>query len=91
MGLPADNPKGYFEGSPINHASGLQGNLLLIHGTADDNVHYQNFEMLVDELIRQDKLFDMMSYPMRKHSIRERANTDLHLRRTMEKFWEENL
>jgi dipeptidyl-peptidase-4 len=91
MGLPDGNEKGYREGSPITHASGLEGSLLLIHGTADDNVHYQSFEMLVDELIKQDKMFDMMSYPMRTHGIRERENTSLHLRRTMAKYWKENL
>jgi dipeptidyl-peptidase-4 len=91
MGLPDKNKKGYKMGSPITHASGLEGNLLLVHGTADDNVHYQSFEMLVDELIKQNKLFDMMSYPMRTHSIRERANTTLHLRRTMANYWKENL
>ncbi|MCK4748054.1 MAG: S9 family peptidase, partial [Bacteroidales bacterium] len=91
MGLPDDNREGFREGSPINHVSGLSGNLLLIHGTADDNVHYQGFEMLVDELIKQDKLFDMMAYPMRTHSIRERENTSLHLRRTMARYWIENL
>ena len=91
MGLPDGNREGYRLGSPITHASGLKGNLLLIHGTADDNVHYQSFEMLVDELVKQDKLFDMMSYPMRTHSIRERENTSLHLRRTMTRYWMENL
>ena len=91
MGLPADNAEGYHDGSPINHAAKLAGNLLIIHGTADDNVHYQSFEMLVDELIKHNKLFSMMSYPMRAHGIWERENTSLHLRRTMEKFWKENL
>ncbi len=91
MGLPDDNADGYRDGSPITHAANLAGNVMLIHGTADDNVHYQSFELLVDELIRLDKLFSMMSYPMRTHSIRERENTALHLRRTMEKFWLENL
>jgi dipeptidyl-peptidase-4 len=91
MGLPSENKDGYHDGSPINHASKLRGNLMIIHGTADDNVHYQSFEMLVDELIRQNKLFSMMSYPMRSHSINERDNTSLHLRRTMEKFWKNNL
>jgi dipeptidyl-peptidase-4 len=91
MGLPDGNREGYRLGSPITHASGLEGKLLLIHGTADDNVHYQSFEWLVDELIKQDKLFDMMSYPMRTHAIRERENTSLHLRRTMAKYWKENL
>ena len=91
MGLPDENIEGYLQGSPITHASKLEGNLLLIHGTADDNVHYQSFEMLVDELIKQDKLFDMMAYPMRTHAIRERENTSLHLRRTMARYWQENL
>ncbi len=91
MGLPSGNPEGFKNGSPITHASGLQGKLLLIHGTADDNVHYQSCEMLVDELIRLDKQFDMMAYPMRTHSIRERENTSLHLRRTMDRYWNENL
>jgi dipeptidyl-peptidase 4 len=91
MGLPDDNTAGYYQGSPINHAYKLEGNLLLIHGTADDNVHYQSFEMLVDELIKQDKIFDMFSYPMRTHAISERENTSLHLRQTMARFWREKL
>lgn len=91
MGLPDENNEGYEQGSPINHAGGLEGRLLLIHGTADDNVHYQSFEMLVDELVRQNKLFDMLSYPMRTHAIRERENTSLHLRRSMARYWQENL
>lgn len=91
MGLPEDNREGYRDGSPITHASRLEGNLMVIHGTADDNVHYQSFEMLVDELIKHNKLFTMMSYPMRSHGIWERENTPLHLRRTMERFWLQNL
>ena len=91
MGLPDGNREGYFKGSPINHAGGLEGNLLLVHGTADDNCHYQSFEWLVDELIRLDKQFDMMSYPMRTHSIRERDNTSLHLRKTMSRYWQDHL
>jgi len=91
MGLPCENKEGYHDGSPINHAFKLKGNLMIIHGTADDNVHYQSFEMLVNELIKHNKLFSMMSYPMRSHGIYERDNTSLHLRRTMEKFWKNNL
>jgi dipeptidyl-peptidase-4 len=91
MGLLDDNEEGYINGSPITHAHNLQGDLMIIHGTADDNVHYQSFEMLANELIKQNKLFSMMSYPMRSHGIYERENTSLHLRRTMEKFWNENL
>ncbi|MBT8381752.1 MAG: S9 family peptidase [Ignavibacteriaceae bacterium] len=91
MDLPSENKKGYHDGSPITHASKLEGNLMIIHGTADDNVHYQSFEMLADELIKHNKLFSMMSYPMRSHSINEGENTSLHLRRTMEKYWKDNL
>ncbi len=91
MGLPDDNKDGYFNGSPINHASKLAGNLMIIHGTGDDNVHYQSFEMLVDRLIKYNKLFSMMSYPMRSHSLKERENTSLHLRRVMIDFWKKNL
>lgn len=91
MGLPKENVKGYYLGSPINRVEGLEGNLLLIHGTADDNVHYQSLEMLVDRLIAYDKQFDMVAYPMRTHAIRERTNTTLHLRKTMARYWAENL
>lgn len=91
MGLLEDNAKGYHDGSPINFAHNLQGNLMIIHGTADDNVHYQSFEMLVDRLIQHNKMFRMMSYPMRSHSVSERKNTSYHLRRTMENFWKKNL
>ncbi len=91
MGLPKDNVDGYREGSPVTHAKNLNGNLLVVHGTADDNVHYQNFELLVNELIKHNKLFSMMSYPMRDHGIYQRTNTTLHLRRTMEQFWKKNL
>jgi len=91
MGLLNENAKGYHDGSPINYAKNLQGKLMIIHGTGDDNVHYQSFEMLVNELIKYNKLFSMMSYPMRSHGIYERENTTLHLRRTMVKFWKDNL
>ena len=91
MGLLEDNAKGYHEGSPINFAQNLEGNLMVIHGTADDNVHYQSYEMLVDKLIEHNKMFYMMSYPMRAHGIYERENTSYHLRETMENFWLNNL
>ena len=86
MGLLSDNAKGYHDGSPLYYAANLQGKLMIMHGTGDDNVHYQSFEMLANELIKNNKLFDMMSYPMRAHGINERENTSLHLRRTMERF-----
>jgi dipeptidyl-peptidase-4 len=91
MGLPSANPEGYKRGSPISYAAGLKGNLLLVHGTGDDNVHYQNCELLVNELVKHGKLFSMLAYPMRSHGIFERENTSLHLRKSMEKFWLENL
>ena len=91
MGLPNDNVEGYREGSPITHAKKLQGNLMIMHGTADDNVHYQNFEMLVNELVKNNKLFTMLSYPMRDHGISQGKNTTLHMRRSMEKYWKDNL
>ena len=85
------NPDGYRKGSPIHYAEGLKGNLLLIHGTGDDNVHYQSCEMMVNELVRLGKVFYQISYPMRSHSINERQGTTLHLRRTMADFWFRNL
>jgi dipeptidyl-peptidase 4 len=91
MGLLETNLKNFKDGSPINYAVNLQGNLMIMHGTGDDNVHYQSFEMLVNELIKHNKLFTMMSYPMRSHGINEGENTSLHLRRTMEKYWLNNL
>jgi dipeptidyl-peptidase-4 len=91
MGLPNDNVAGYRDGSPLTHAGKLQGNLMIIHGTGDDNVHYQNFEMLTNELVKNNKLFTMLSYPMRDHGISQGKNTTLHMRRSMEKFWKDNL
>ncbi len=91
MGLPQDNADGYEKGSPVTFAHQLKGNLLLVHGTGDDNVHYQNTEMLVDELIRHNKSFAMMSYPNRSHGIREGKNTSLHLYNLLTKFLKKNL
>jgi len=89
--LPDNNAAGYKDGSPISHAQNLKGNLLLIHGSADDNVHYQNCELLVNELIKYKKQFTMMQYPMRSHGIYERENTTIHLYELMTNFWEKNL
>ena len=91
MGLPGDNPEGFIQGSAIHFAQQLQGNLLLIHGTGDDNCHYQTTEMLINELIRLDKPFSMMAYPNRSHAIREGKNTTLHLRRLMTRFLDQHL
>ena len=86
MGLPAENVDGFREGSPINYVENLKGNLLIIHGTGDDNCHYQTFEMLLAELIRHDKDFSMMAYPNGTHAIREGKNTTMHLRRLMTQY-----
>lgn len=91
MGLPAQNPQGYRDGSPINFAQNLRGNLLIIHGTGDDNVHYQNAEQLVDRLIALNKRFSMMAYPDRTHGIGEGAGTRLHLFDLATRFLEEHL
>ncbi|MEP2509904.1 MAG: prolyl oligopeptidase family serine peptidase, partial [Reichenbachiella sp.] len=87
MGLLQDNESNYIAGSPITYAKNLKGNLMIIHGTGDDNVHYQSFERLVNELIKHNKPFEMMSYPMRTHSLNEGENTSLHLRETMARYW----
>ena len=78
-GIPQENPKVYDEGSPINFAKNLEGNLLIVHGTADDNVHYQNAEALILELIKSQKQFDVMPYPNCSHSIYEIPGARLHL------------
>ena len=91
MNTPQNNPDGYFRGSPISYAAGLKGNLLLLHGTGDDNVHYQNTEKLVNELVRHGKTFYQVSYPMRTHGISEGQGTSQHLRRTLIDFFQKNL
>jgi dipeptidyl-peptidase-4 len=79
MGLPQENMADFVEGSPITYAKNLQGNLLYIHGTGDDNVHYQNAELLLNELIKHNKQFQFMPYPNRTHGIREGEGTTHHL------------
>jgi dipeptidyl-peptidase-4 len=79
MGLPQENREDFINGSPITHAKNLRGNLLYIHGTGDDNVHYQNAEMLQNELIKHNKQFQFMSYPNRSHGIYEGEGTTKHL------------
>ncbi len=79
MGLPSENSEGYRLGSPLTFAHQLQGELLLIHGTGDDNCHYQTSELLINELIKHNKPFSMFAYPNRTHAIREGENTTRHL------------
>jgi len=91
MGLPEDNAENYRLGSPITHASQLQGNLLLIHGTGDDNGHYQGTEQLMNELIAHNKFFTAVPYPNRSHAISEGANTVRHLYATMTRYLQQHL
>jgi len=91
MGLPGDNEEGYKNGSPITFAHQLEGNLLIIHGTSDDNVHYQSCEALMNELIKHNKHFTMMAYPGRSHSIKEGKNTKRHLFELLTRYLKENL
>ncbi|HYK42931.1 MAG TPA: prolyl oligopeptidase family serine peptidase, partial [Thermoanaerobaculia bacterium] len=91
MGLPAENADGYREGSPISFAEGLKGKLLLVHGTGDDNVHYQGAERLVNRLVELGKQFDFMAYPNRTHSISEGKGTALHVHTLIARYLLENL
>jgi dipeptidyl-peptidase-4 len=79
MGLPEENAAGYRSGSPIHHAEGLRGKLLLVHGSGDDNVHIQGTQKLVNRLVELGKAFDYMDYPNRTHAIAEGEGTTLHL------------
>lgn len=90
-GRPADSDgwQPYIEGSPISHISGLRGSLLLGYGTGDDNCHYQNMDALVNELVKQDKYFEMLAYPNRTHAIENAKgpNTRKHLFETIMRFF----
>ena len=90
-GLLEEYAEGYREASPVTHAENLQGELLLIHGTGDDNVHYQGSERLINELVKHNKQFDFMSYPNRTHAIREGEGTELHMYTMMTRFFTEHL
>ena len=90
MRTPQENPDGYDDNSPINHVSKLKGKYLLIHGTADDNVHFQNTVELVNALEQANKQFDMQIYPNKNHGI-SGANIRLHLYNKMTNFIIDNL
>ncbi|MEZ0538705.1 S9 family peptidase [Fibrella arboris] len=90
MGLPQENRDDFIAGSPISHVKGLKGNLLYIHGTGDDNVHYANAEMLVNELVKYNKTFQFMAYPNRSHGIYEGAGTRQHLSTLYTDFLKKN-
>ncbi len=90
-GLLADFEEGYKQGSPITHAKNLEGKLLLIHGTGDDNVHYQGSERLINELVKHNKQFNFMSYPNRSHGLREGKGTTLHIKTMMTNYFNQHL
>lgn len=90
MRKPSENASGYDDNSPINHISELKGNLLLIHGMGDDNVHLQNSAELIKELVSRDKVFDSEFYPNKNHGIYG-GNTTYHLYHRMTEYILENL
>ncbi|MCF2921940.1 S9 family peptidase [Pseudoalteromonas sp. APAL1] len=90
-GNPNTDPESYDNTSPITFAKNLQGKLLLIHGTGDDNVHYQGSERLINELVKHNKQFEFFSYPNRSHSLREGDGTTLHYHTMMANFFEKHL
>ena len=93
MGLPDDNEEGYEQSAPLTFAHQLEGNLLIVHGSGDDNVHYQNTEALVNELVSNNRQFDMMVYPNRSHGIFEGpgSNTRRHLYELLTSYLNEHL
>jgi dipeptidyl-peptidase-4 len=91
MGLPDQNADGYRRGSPISFAEGLKGKLLIVHGTGDDNVHFQGTERLVNRLVALDKPFDLMVYPNRTHAINEGPGTTEHLYSLLTRYLVTNL
>jgi dipeptidyl-peptidase 4 len=90
MGLPKDNARGYHDGSPINFAEGLSGSVLIVHGSGDDNCHFQVTELLLNRLIALGKQFDFMDYPNRTHAISEGEGTSFHLYSLLARYLEEH-
>ncbi|HFA49283.1 MAG TPA: S9 family peptidase [Bacteroidetes bacterium] len=90
MGLPQENMGDYLAGAAITHAKNLKGKLLLVHGTTDDNVHFQNSEALVNELVKHNKQFQYMAYPGRSHSLVEGEGTFRHLSTMVSAFMRAN-
>jgi dipeptidyl-peptidase-4 len=91
LGLPKDNPEDYKNAAPITFAKNLKGDLLIVHGTGDDNVHYQGTEILFDALIAANKPFTMMAYPNRTHGISEGEGTTVHLFSLLTRYLKEHL
>ncbi|PTQ99899.1 dipeptidyl-peptidase-4 [Mucilaginibacter yixingensis] len=92
MGVPTDDAgrAPFIKGSPVTYAKNLRGNLLYIHGTGDDNVHYKNAEMLINELVKYNRQFQLMSYPNRTHGISEGQGTTQHLRTLFTQYLKEH-
>jgi dipeptidyl-peptidase-4 len=90
MRTPQENPEGYEDNSPINFTDGLEGKYLIVHGTADDNVHVQNAIDLITALVKSDKDFEMMMYPNKNHGIYG-GNTRYHLYKRLTNFLLDNL
>ncbi len=91
MGLPSSNAEGYRLGSPITFAEGLRGKLLVVHGSGDDNVHFQGTERLVNRLVELGKPFDFMMYPNRTHAIAEGPGTTPHVYQLIARYFVEHL
>jgi dipeptidyl-peptidase 4 len=91
MGLPEENAEGYRAASAIGFAEGLRGHLLIVHGSGDDNVHFQGTQKLMNRLIELGKPFDFMEYPNRTHAISEGPGTTLHLYNLIARYLEEHL
>ena len=91
MGLPQTGEEDYKQASAITFADNLKGNLLIVHGTGDDNVHYQGTEYLLDALIAANKPFTIMPYPNRTHSISEGEGTTRHLFELLTRYLKEHL
>jgi dipeptidyl-peptidase-4 len=90
MGLVTENPGDYVAASPLTYAKNLKGNLLYIHGTGDDNVHYKNAELLLNALIKYNKVFQFMAYPNRSHGVFEGEGTRRHLSTLYTEFLRRN-
>jgi dipeptidyl-peptidase-4 len=91
MGLPQESNDAYRRSSPISYVPGLRGDLLIVHGSGDDNVHFQNSEALIDALVRYQKPFSFMDYPNRSHCICEGPGTTLHVYSLLTRFLQEHL
>jgi dipeptidyl-peptidase-4 len=91
LGLPQQSPEAYRDASAVTYADKLRGNLLVVHGQGDDNVHYQATERLINALVAANRQFTMMEYPNRSHCICEGDGTTLHLFSLLTRYLEQNL